>query len=189
MASRTPGSLSPSSKSQPGPAEVRRLRPRATGHLRDRKAVTPYTGSAPLLHLHRPQDHHLRLPAEAVQMLTAAIQSSRPCPLLHDRHISGQDSVVSDALSRVESVSASPSDDALAASQDGVSHRPASRETVRPCYHGLHLLRHVFRENLTVRSSSYTAPSVLVRPGSVAPRHQSNGGAGRTAFCVARRGV
>jgi hypothetical protein len=35
------------------------------------------------------------------------------------RHISGQDNVVADALSRVESVTASPSHDALAASQDG----------------------------------------------------------------------
>jgi hypothetical protein len=35
------------------------------------------------------------------------------------RHISGQDNVVADALSRVESVTAPPSHDALAASQDG----------------------------------------------------------------------
>jgi hypothetical protein len=35
------------------------------------------------------------------------------------RHISGQDNVVADALPRVESVTAPPSYDALAASQDG----------------------------------------------------------------------
>jgi cleavage and polyadenylation specificity factor subunit 1 len=35
------------------------------------------------------------------------------------RHISGQDNVVADALSRVESVTVPPSHDALAASQDG----------------------------------------------------------------------
>jgi cleavage and polyadenylation specificity factor subunit 1 len=35
------------------------------------------------------------------------------------RHISGQDNVVADAVSRVESVTAPPSYDALAASQDG----------------------------------------------------------------------
>jgi cleavage and polyadenylation specificity factor subunit 1 len=35
------------------------------------------------------------------------------------RYISGQDNVVADALSRVESVTAPPSHDALAASQDG----------------------------------------------------------------------
>jgi hypothetical protein len=38
-----------------------------------------------------------------------------------------------------------------------------------------------------VRSRSPTAPSVSVRPRSVAPRHQSNGEAGLAAFCVARR--
>jgi cleavage and polyadenylation specificity factor subunit 1 len=35
------------------------------------------------------------------------------------RHVSGQDNVVVDALSRVESVTSPPSRDALAASQDG----------------------------------------------------------------------
>jgi cleavage and polyadenylation specificity factor subunit 1 len=35
------------------------------------------------------------------------------------KHISGQDNIVADALSRVESVTAPPSYDALAASQDG----------------------------------------------------------------------
>jgi hypothetical protein len=36
------------------------------------------------------------------------------------RHISGQVNVVADALSRVESVTAPPSHDALAASQEGI---------------------------------------------------------------------
>jgi hypothetical protein len=40
------------------------------------KALPPYAGSRPLQHLHRSQAHHLRLPAEAGQMLTEAIQSS-----------------------------------------------------------------------------------------------------------------
>jgi hypothetical protein len=43
------------SKTQPGSAVVQRLRPRATGHLRGRKAFPPYSGSASLHHLHRPQ--------------------------------------------------------------------------------------------------------------------------------------
>jgi cleavage and polyadenylation specificity factor subunit 1 len=68
------------------------------------------------------------------------------------RHISGQDIVVDGALSRVESVTAPPSYNALAASQDGddelrallgVNHRPAAGETSNPRHHSLHLLTHL----------------------------------------------
>jgi hypothetical protein len=48
-------------------------------------------------------------------------------------------------------------------------------------------MRHLCREISTARSGSPSAPSVPVRPRSVAPRHKGSGKAGRTAFCVARR--
>jgi cleavage and polyadenylation specificity factor subunit 1 len=49
----------------------------ATDHLRGRKGFPPHAESAPFHHLHRPQTYHLRVPAEVVQMLAEAIQSSR----------------------------------------------------------------------------------------------------------------
>jgi cleavage and polyadenylation specificity factor subunit 1 len=49
--SHSPSSLK---KTQPCSTEVQRLRSRAAGHLRGRKAFPPYAGSAPLHHLHRP---------------------------------------------------------------------------------------------------------------------------------------
>jgi hypothetical protein len=69
----------------------------------------------------------------------------------------------------------------------GVNNHPAARETTDSRHHGLHLLRHICREISTVRSSSLRASSVPVHPRTVAPQHQSNTGAGRTAFRVARR--
>jgi cleavage and polyadenylation specificity factor subunit 1 len=96
------------------------------------------------------------------------------------RHISGQDNVVADALSRVESITAPPSHNALDASQESDNELRAllasdtAREATHSRHRSLHLLRHVCREASAVRPSSLTAPSVPVRPRSVAPRHESN---------------
>jgi hypothetical protein len=65
-----------SKKTQFCPTEVQRQRSRAAWYLRGRKSFPPNARRASLHHLHRPQAHHLRLPAEAGQMLTAAVQSS-----------------------------------------------------------------------------------------------------------------
>jgi hypothetical protein len=110
---RTPGSHSHSSlKNKPSPTEVQRLRSRATGHLRGRKAFPPHAGSAPLHHLHRPQANHLRLPTEAGQMLSASAQQSKLCRTVHNRHQAhlwtGQ-RCRRCPLSRVESATAPPS--------------------------------------------------------------------------------
>jgi hypothetical protein len=110
------------------------------------------------------------------------------------RHTSGQDNVVTDNLSRVESVTAPPSEDALAASQDSNDNFEHSWGQQPPCgsrnYHSPvcshYLLRHVNREISAVRSGASTAPSDPVRPRSVATRHQSNSEADRTAIRVAR---
>jgi hypothetical protein len=40
-------------ETQPCPAKIQCIRPRAAGHLRGRKAFPPHAGSAPLQHLHR----------------------------------------------------------------------------------------------------------------------------------------
>jgi hypothetical protein len=61
-----------------------------------------------------------------------------------------------------------------------------ARETTNSRHRGLHLLRHICRKTSAVHSSSITTPSVPVRTRSVAPIHQSNSGAGGTAFRVAR---
>jgi cleavage and polyadenylation specificity factor subunit 1 len=96
------------------------------------------------------------------------------------RHISGQDNVVADAISRVEAVTAPPSYDALAASQDSDDD-----------------LRTLLGSTATLRQEELPIPSTTVsiycdtsagrsRPYVSAPlRHQSNGKAGRTAFCMA----
>jgi hypothetical protein len=95
------------------------------------------------------------------------------------RHISGQDNVVADALSRVESVTAPPSHDALAASQDDDNEL----RTLLASSTALRLERQqipgttvsiycdIFREASTVRSCFLTAPSVPVRSRSVTPGH------------------
>jgi cleavage and polyadenylation specificity factor subunit 1 len=41
---------------------------------------------APLHHFHQPKGHHLRLPTEAGQMLTATIQPPRFCVPVQNRH-------------------------------------------------------------------------------------------------------
>jgi hypothetical protein len=111
------------------------------------------------------------------------------------RHISGQDNVVDDALSRIESVTAPPSHEALAAAQNSddelrtlLTANNALRLEKQPItrYHRLHLLRYVCRKTSAVHYSSITTPSVPVRPRSVAPRHESNSEAGSTAYLVAR---
>jgi hypothetical protein len=109
------------------------------------------------------------------------------------KHISGQDNVVADALSRVESVTAPPSYDVLTASQDGddelrtllgsttvrrLEKLPIPGTTVS-----------IYCDTSAGRSRPYVpAPLRLqvFRPRSVAPRHQGKGKAGRAAFCVAR---
>jgi hypothetical protein len=75
-------------------------------------------------------------------------------------HISGEDNVVANALSRVESAGQRR----RTPKTPGINHRPAARETTNLRYHGLHPLRHACREISTVRSSSPSAPSVPVRP-------------------------
>jgi cleavage and polyadenylation specificity factor subunit 1 len=95
------------------------------------------------------------------------------------RHISGQDNVVADTLSRVESITAPPSYDAMAASRQrrqasgtsGVKHGPPARETPHSRHRSIHLLRHIYRETSAVSPCSLTLPSVPVSPRSVAPRH------------------
>jgi hypothetical protein len=76
------------------------------------------------------------------------------------RHISQHDNVVADALSRVESITAPPSHDALAASMErasstsGFRHGSTAREATNSRHRSLHLLRHVCREASAVRPSS-----------------------------------
>jgi hypothetical protein len=107
------------------------------------------------------------------------------------KHISGQDNVVSRRVRHCATIirrtGPSTGRRRRAPNTPGVNHRPTARETTDPRHHGLHLLRHVCWEISTVRSRSPTAPSVPVRPRSVAPGHQNNGKAGREAFRVARR--
>jgi hypothetical protein len=88
------------------------------------------------------------------------------------RHVSGQDSVAADDLSRAESVTAPPSYNAPATPQDSknelqtlLASTAALRfKKINLRYHGVHLLRYLYRETSAVHSSSYTAPSVPVCP-------------------------
>jgi hypothetical protein len=154
---------------------MHRLRPRATGHLRGRKAFPPYPGSAPLHHLHRPQAHHICLTAEAGQMLTAAVQSSRLCRPVHDRHTAhfwrGQGCCRRPLSRRVRHCATILRHTGRIAVQrrrvpniPGVNHRPTAQETTNPRHYRLHLLRRICREISTVCVSSPMAPSVPVRP-------------------------
>jgi hypothetical protein len=59
---------------------------RVACHLRGREEFPTHAGSAPLHHIHRSQAHHVRLPADEGQMLTAAIQPPRFCVPVHNRH-------------------------------------------------------------------------------------------------------
>jgi hypothetical protein len=111
------------------------------------------------------------------------------------KHISGQDNVVADALSRVESVTAPPPYDVLAATQDGDDeHRTLLGSTTAlgleklpiPAPRSPSTATRLLGD-LDLRSRSPTAASVPVRPQYFASGHQSNGIAGRAAFCVARR--
>jgi hypothetical protein len=94
--------------------------------------------------------------------------------------------------SRVESVSASPSYDAVAASQDTDNElRTLLASTTallleKQQIPSTTVFIYVCRESSAVRSSSLTAASVLVRPRSVAPRHQSSSEVGRTMFREAK---
>jgi cleavage and polyadenylation specificity factor subunit 1 len=88
------------------------------------------------------------------------------------RHISVQDNVVADTLSRVESVTAPLSYNALAASQEGDdelrtllgSTTGLRLENYQSRHYGLHLLQHICRKISTVHSSSPTASCVPVHP-------------------------
>jgi cleavage and polyadenylation specificity factor subunit 1 len=110
------------------------------------------------------------------------------------RHISVQDNVVTNALSRVESVTAPPSYDALAASQDSdyelrtlLGSTTALRQEKLPIPGNTVSIYcdTSARRPRTIRSSLPTDPSVPVRPQSVAHGHQSNGKDGRTALHMA----
>jgi hypothetical protein len=112
------------------------------------------------------------------------------------RHISGQDNVVADALSRIESVTAPPSYETLAASQgadDELRALLGSTTALRleklpnPRHHGLHILRHVRWKSTTFCTSSPTAPGFQIRPCSIASRHQNNSNTGVATFRLDRR--
>jgi hypothetical protein len=62
------------------------IRSRTPSYLRGREVFPPNAGSAPLHHLHGPQTNHLRLPAETIQMITAAIQLPGLKSTVQDRH-------------------------------------------------------------------------------------------------------
>jgi cleavage and polyadenylation specificity factor subunit 1 len=106
------------------------------------------------------------------------------------RHISGQDNVVADAISRVESVTAPPSHETLVAAHNSddelrtllTANNALRLEATNPRHHRLHLLQQVCRKTSAVHSSYITTPSVPVRPRSVAPTHQSNSEAGSTVW-------
>jgi hypothetical protein len=154
-------------------------------------ASPPLASTSPLLQEPGilPARHHLRLPAEARQMLTAAVQSSRFCCPVYDRHTAhlwpGRRICRCATILWCTDRIAGQWQRAL--NTPGVNYCTVARETVNPWYHSLHLLWHVCQEIWTVRSSSPTAPNVPIHPWSVAPRLQSNGKAGCTVFCVARR--
>jgi hypothetical protein len=140
-------------KTEPDPAEVQRLRPRATGHLLGRNSFPPYAGRAPLHHLHRPQAHYLRLPAEVGQMLTAPVQLSRLCRPVHDKHTAhictGRcrrrplSRRIRHCATILRCIGGIAGHRLLAPNTSGVNHRPAARGTANPRYHGLQLLRYV----------------------------------------------
>jgi hypothetical protein len=97
----------------------------------------------------------------------------------NNRHISGQDNVAADDLSRrICHCATIPRRTGRSAKQ--------RRRTSDTRHHRLHLLRHVCRKTSAVHSSSNTTTSVSVRQRPVATRHQSNSEAGRTVFRVAR---
>jgi hypothetical protein len=131
-------------------------------------------------------------------MLTAAVQPSRLCRQVNDRHqahfwtgqrcrrrpLSRRVHYCATIIRRTGRIAGRRR---RAPNTPGVNHRPTARETINPRHYGLHLLRHVCWEISTVCSRSSMAPSVPVRPRSVAPGPQSNGETGRAAFCAARR--
>jgi hypothetical protein len=129
-------------------------------------------------------------------MITAAVQPSRLCRPVHDRHqahfwtgqrrrghLSRRVRHCTTIIRRAGRIAGRR----RAPNTPGVNHRNTAREATYPRHHCPHLLRHVCRENQTVRSRSHTAPRVPVRPRSVARRHQSNGEGGQTTFFVANR--
>jgi hypothetical protein len=68
----------------------------------------------------------------------------------------------------------------------GVRHGPTAGEATNSRRRSLHLLRNIRREISAVRYNFLAAPNVPASPRPVAPRHQGNSEAGRTAFRVAR---
>jgi hypothetical protein len=96
----------------------------------------------------------------------------------YDIYISGQDSVVSDALSRRIHCATIARRTACTAVQrrrtsniSVVEHRSAAREATNSRHHCLHLLRHICRETSAVRSSSPTTQVLqsahdLLHPGT-----------------------
>jgi cleavage and polyadenylation specificity factor subunit 1 len=121
--SRTPGSHSPSSIKKLNPAQLKYS-------AYDRELLAIYETVKHFRHML--EARHFTIFTEH-KPITYAFQQKRdkcsPRQFNHldfvaqfttdIRHISGQDNIVADALSRVESVNAPPSYDALAASQDG----------------------------------------------------------------------
>lgn len=104
-------------KTQPSSSKIQCIRPQTAGHLRGRKVFPPHAESASF-HLHRSQTCYLRLPEETGHMLTKAVQQSGFHSTIHDRHPTHLWTAQRcRRRSRVESVTAPPSYDALA-SQD-----------------------------------------------------------------------
>jgi hypothetical protein len=99
------------------------------------------------------------------------------------RHISGKVNVFADALSRVKFVTAPPSHDALAASQD----MDNELQTLLASNTALRLEeQQTPGTTVSIYCDISAVKSVPVRPRSVTPRHQSNSEVGGTTFHVAR---
>jgi cleavage and polyadenylation specificity factor subunit 1 len=176
-ASKTPGSLSPSF-----PKNCTRL---SKNIVPDRELLAMYGAVKHFRHML--EVRHFTIFTDHKPITYTSQQQRDNCPpkqfnhldfiaqfTTDIRHISGENNVVADDLSRFESVSAPPSYDAVAALQDSDDELETLRQSITALrleklpipgtMVSIHILRYFCRETSAIYSSSSTAPSVSVRP-------------------------